>query len=155
MRKKNQKLFLFFLFVPILSGLVVGFFSRPTVVYQTLVKPFFAPPSYVFPIVWTFLYFLMGISSYLIFRSNNVRRYGALLTYGVQLFVNLLWSPIFFSLNFRFLAFFWILLLIYLTAKMIVQFRLIVRGAAYLQIPYFLWLIFAALLNISIVLLNL
>ena len=122
---------------------------------QALVKPFFSPPGFVFPIVWTILYLLMGISSYLIAQSNNPRRYPALITYVEQLFVNLAWSPIFFTLNFRFLAFLWILFLIYLVVKMIVQFKRVSHRAAYLQIPYLLWLIFAALLNFSIVILNL
>jgi tspO and MBR like protein len=155
MRRKNQKLLAFFLAIPLILGLIVGFLSRPTASYEALVKPFFAPPGFVFPIVWTILYLLMGISSYLIAQSNNPRRYPALITYVEQLFVNLAWSPIFFTLNFRFLAFLWILFLIYLVVKMIVQFKRVSHRAAYLQIPYLLWLIFAALLNFSIVILNL
>lgn len=155
MRRKNQKLLAFFLAIPLILGLIVGFLSRPTASYQALVKPFFSPPGFVFPIVWTILYLLMGISSYLIAQSNNPRRYPALITYVEQLFVNLAWSPIFFTLNFRFLAFLWILFLIYLVVKMIVQFKRVSHRAAYLQIPYLLWLIFAALLNFSIVILNL
>lgn len=155
MRRKNQKLLAFFLAIPLILGLIVGFLSRPTASYEALVKPFFSPPGFVFPIVWTILYLLMGISSYLIAQSNNPRRYPALITYMEQLFVNLAWSPIFFTLNFRFLAFLWILFLIYLVVKMIVQFKRVSHRAAYLQIPYLLWLIFAALLNFSIVILNL
>lgn len=155
MRRKNQKLLAFFLAIPLILGLIVGFLSRPTASYEALVKPFFSPPGFVFPIVWTILYLLMGISSYLIAQSNNPRRYPALITYVEQLFVNLAWSPIFFTLNFRFLAFLWILFLIYLVVKMIVQFKRVSHQAAYLQIPYLLWLIFAALLNFSIVILNL
>lgn len=155
MRRKNQKLLAFFLATPLVLGLIVGFLSRPTASYEALVKPFFSPPGFVFPIVWTILYLLMGISSYLIAQSNNPRRYPALITYMEQLFVNLAWSPIFFTLNFRFLAFLWILFLIYLVVKMIVQFKRVSHRAAYLQIPYLLWLIFAALLNFSIVILNL
>lgn len=155
MRRKNQKLLAFFLAIPLILGVIVGFLSRPTASYEALVKPFFSPPGFVFPIVWTILYLLMGISSYLIAQSNNPRRYPALITYMEQLFVNLAWSPIFFTLNFRFLAFLWILFLIYLVVKMIVQFKRVSHRAAYLQIPYLLWLIFAALLNFSIVILNL
>lgn len=155
MRRKNQKLLAFFLAIPLILGLIVGFLSRPTASYEALVKPFFSPPGFVFPIVWTILYLLMGISSYLIAQSNNPRRYPVLITYVEQLFVNLAWSPIFFTLNFRFLAFLWILFLIYLVVKMIVQFKRVSHRAAYLQIPYLLWLIFAALLNFSIVILNL
>lgn len=155
MRRKNQKLLAFFLAIPLILGLIVGFLSRPTASYEALVKPFFSPPGFVFPIVWTILYLLMGISSYLIAQSNNPRRYPALITYMEQLVVNLAWSPIFFTLNFRFLAFLWILFLIYLVVKMIVQFKRVSHRAAYLQIPYLLWLIFAALLNFSIVILNL
>ena len=155
MRRKNQKLLAFFLAIPLILGLIVGFLSRPTASYEALVKPFFSPPGFVFPIVWTILYLLMGISSYLIAQSNNPRRYPALITYVEQLFVNLAWSPIFFTLNFRFLAFLWILFLIYLVVKMIVQFKRVSHRAAYLQISYLLWLIFAALLNFSIVILNL
>ena len=155
MRRRNQKALFFFLAIPLGLGFLIGFLSQPTASYEALVKPFFAPPGFVFPIVWTILYLLMGISSYLIAQSNNPRRYPALITYMEQLFVNLAWSPIFFTLNFRFLAFLWILFLIYLVVKMIVQFKRVSHRAAYLQIPYLLWLIFAALLNFSIGILNL
>ena len=155
MHRKNKKALLISLAIPLGLGLIIGFLARPSATYELLEKPFFTPPGYLFPIAWTILYLLMGISSYLIYKSNHPKRYMALITYAIQLLVNLLWTPIFFTLNLRLVAFFWILLLIYLVVKMIVEFYRISSKAAYLQLLYLLWLIFAALLNFSIVILNL
>lgn len=155
MHRKNKKALAISLAIPLGLGLIVGFLARPSAAYELLEKPFFTPPAYIFPIAWTILYLLMGISSYFIYKSNHPKRYSALMTYAVQLVVNLLWTPIFFTLNLRLVAFFLILLLIYLVVKMILEFYRISSKAAYLQLPYLLWLILAALLNFSIVILNL
>lgn len=122
--------------------------------YQKLLKPEFVPPSYVFFIVWAILYILMGISFYLVSTTNSFYKERAILLYFTQLFVNLLWSIIFFTFKLRFFAFIWIIILIILIAMMIYNFYKIYKKAAYIQIPYLLWTLFAAYLNLSIYLLN-
>ena len=134
-----------------LSGFLVrDDFSR----YQVLRLPAFAPPGWVFPVVWTILYILMGISAYIISRSKNNMREPALFLYVVQLVVNFLWSPLFFGAGWYLFAFFWLLFLIYLVAAMVYDFYKIKPPAAYLQIPYLLWLVFAAYLNLGVWMLN-
>ena len=124
--------------------------------YETMIKPSLSPPAEVFPVVWTILYTLMGISSYLILNSGadttEVRR--ALTLYAEQLLVNFLWSTFFFSFQWYFFAFLWLLLLIGLVAAMILEFRKISKAAAWINIPYFLWLLFAGYLNFTVWRLN-
>ncbi len=120
--------------------------------YGAMIKPFLAPPKWVFPVVWTILYLLMGISSYFILKSKDGTE--GLRWYILQLTVNLLWPLFFFNFKNYGLSFLWIILLILLVGKMIYEFYKVDKKAAYLQIPYFLWLIFAAYLNFAIYLLN-
>lgn len=140
--------------IPVGLGALVGFISGSNNGYNEFVKPVFAPPGIVFPIVWTVLYILMGISAYLIYNSDSLYRNNALKTYYFQLIVNLLWSFIFFKFKLLFLAIIWIILLIYLVIKMIIQYKKINKVASYLQIPYLLWLFFALVLNIGFYVLN-
>lgn len=123
-------------------------------IYKTLVKPSLAPPSILFPIVWTILYILMGISAYLIYNSNNLESDDALKIYGLQLLVNFVWPILFFVLKLRLLSFVWIVLLLILVIVMILKFYKINKTAAYLQIPYFIWVLFASYLNLGFYLLN-
>ena len=124
--------------------------------FETMRKPPLSPPAEVFPVVWTILYTLMGISSYLIFNSGaepeEIRK--ALALYGYQLVVNFLWSTFFFSFQWYFFAFLWLLLLIGLTAAMILEFSKLSKPAAWLNIPFLIWLIFAGYLNFSVWRLN-
>jgi len=117
-------------------------------------KPAFSPPGFIFPIVWTVLYILMGISSYLVYTSNSPYKPNALLLYGIQLFFNFFWSIIFFGLDLYLFAFIWLIALIFIIISMIKQFYIVSPTAAYLQIPYLIWCIFAAYLNFYIFLLN-
>ena len=126
-------------------------------VYDTINRPALAPPMWVFPVVWGILFVLMGISSAMIYqtgRTKNVFVSEAIKTYALQLIVNFFWSIIFFNLEAFLLAFFWIVILWYLIIKMINEFYRISPVAAYLQIPYLLWVSFAAYLNFAIFLLN-
>lgn len=123
-------------------------------IYDIINVPKFAPPGWLFPIVWTILYILMGISSYLISEENSSTTVSALTVYFIQLFVNFFWSIIFFSMKNFVFAFIWLLLLIILIVVMIYRFYKIRPVAAYLNIPYLLWVIFAGVLNFSIILLN-
>ena len=107
--------------VPLLIGGFVGLVTSKYVDYNTLIQPIFAPPSILFPIVWTILYTLMGIS-YGILKSNSLTNDKINIIYYTQLFVNALWSFFFFVFEWRLFAFFWILLLIVLVILMIIEF---------------------------------
>ena len=122
--------------------------------YSILDKPAFSPPEFIFPIVWTILYILMGISSYIVYSSNSPNKPKALLIYGIQLFFNFCWSIIFFGLDLYLFAFIWLIALIFIIIIMIRQFYIVSPLAAYLKIPYLIWCIFAAYLNFSIFILN-
>ena len=140
--------------IPVVLGSSIGLITAPAEGYKELIQPSFAPPGFIFPIVWFILYTLMGISSYLILESNSYSKDEALIIYGIQLFVNLTWSIFFFKLNWYLFSFIWILLLIILVIIMIKKFYDISKVSAYLQIPYLLWLIFASVLNFAIYILN-
>lgn len=140
--------------IPVVLGSLVGFLTGPSSTYSDLVLPNFAPPGIVFPIVWTILYTLMGISSYIIYKSDSYNKEEALIVYGIQLVINLLWSFWFFTFKFYLFSFIWILLLIFFVILMIKKFYDISKISGYLQIPYLLWLIFASILNLAVVFLN-
>lgn len=152
--KINIKKLLISIGIPLLLGGIVGFLSGSFKGYDNITMPSFAPPGYLFPIVWSILYILMGISSYIIKEKGGYQSIEALKNYRLQLVVNLLWSFFFFSFRWYLFSFLWIVLLIILVIKMIISFKEISKLSAYLQIPYLLWIIFAAVLNFSIYLLN-
>lgn len=139
-------------------GALSALFTRNNMdIYDRIRTPPLAPPGILFPIVWTVLYTLMGISSAIIYtkgKEEDIPVYAALKIYGIQLAVNFFWSIIFFNAQAFFFAFLWIVLLWILIIKMIKEFGKISALAAYLQIPYLLWVTFAAYLNFAIFLLN-
>lgn len=96
----------------------------------------------------------MGVSSFLVSESNNILKENALLYYYAQLVVNFLWSFVFFSFKWYLFAFIWLLLLIVLVVLMIIKFYRVNKTSAYLQIPYLLWILFAAVLNYAVYTLN-
>ena len=117
---------------------------------DSLVKPLLFPPKILFPIVWTILYFLMSISLYLSSKYNkNLYK-----VYGIQLILNSLWSPLFFMFKTYLFSTIELLILIIFVAIMIKEMKLENKLSAYLQIPYFIWLLFALYLNVSIYILN-
>lgn len=140
----NKKLILNVL-IPIILGSIIGFISN-TLVYKSFNKPVLSPPAIIFPIVWTILYFLMGLGNYL---TENKSKY-----YKLQLIANLLWPLIFFRLNWYLGAFFELIFLILLVVLMLKDFYKIKKEAFYLNIPYLLWLLFALYLNLGVYLLN-
>lgn len=122
---------------------------------ETVVKPPITPPSFIFPIVWGILFALMGISVARIWlKPQSDDRTKSLIIFAVQLAVNVIWTLVFFNLQTFGIAFIIILLLLALILLMILSFSKLDKLAAKLQIPYFLWVLFAAYLNISIFLLN-
>lgn len=139
--------------IPLLIGGFVGLVTSNYTNYNTLIQPSFAPPAILFPIVWTILYTLMGIS-YGILKSNSLTDDKINIIYYSQLFVNALWSFFFFVFEWRLFAFFWILLLIFLVILMIIEFYKKNKLAGLLQIPYLLWISFASVLNLAVYLLN-
>ena len=122
--------------------------------YESLVRPPLAPPGWVFPVVWTLLFVLMGVSAALVWQSRSPERGDALFVYGAQLVVNFLWSIFFFSFGARLLAFFWLVFLLLLVLLMTSRFSRISKLSAKIQIPYILWLFFAGYLNLAMYLLN-
>lgn len=135
-----------------LSGFLT---SMGTDSFDALTKPPLTPPSFLFPIVWTVLFILMGVGAARIFMTEpTAARNRALIVYVVQLAVNFLWSIIFFNLQAYAFAFFWLILLWVLILTMIYLFCKVDKPAALLQIPYAIWVTFAGYLNLMIWLLN-
>lgn len=139
--------------VPVILGAIVGFITSGSMDFDMLIQPSFAPPAILFPIVWTILYVLMGVS-YGILKTKNLTNDRINKLYYSQLIVNLLWSIIFFTFKWRLFAYFWILVLIVLVVLMIKEFYEKNKTAGLLQIPYLIWIVFASFLNLSIYLLN-
>ena len=137
-----------------LSALLTG---DNTSLYSEINSPSFAPPAILFPIVWSVLYVLMGVSSALVYingeKSPTEARRG-LGFYALSLGVNFLWSIIFFNLRLFLFAFFWLVLLLYLIIRTVICYFKVSKIAAFLQIPYILWVAFAGVLNMAIYLLN-
>lgn len=122
--------------------------------YEVLSKPSFNPPSWVFAPVWFILYTLMGYSSYLIYKSKHKLRTIALSLYATQLFLNALWSIIFFGIQNIQLAFLEIIaLLVIIIINAYYNYK-INKTAAYLYIPYIVWVSFATFLTYNILVLN-
>lgn len=139
----------------IFGPLALGFISSILInsnSYKVINKPILSPPSIVFPIMWSILYLLMGISLYVCIKEKFSKK--TIILFLLQLTVNLIWPFLFFRFKLYYLSSAWILLLIYLVILLIENIYSIKKIAAYLQIPYFLWLIFALYLNIGVALLN-
>ena len=150
---ENKKLWIKNILLPVFLGGIVALIISGSMDYNELNKPPLSPPGFIFGIVWTILYILMGISSgildYKNLIDNNIKN-----IYYFQLFVNLLWPIAFFVFKWRLFAFIWLVFLIILIIKMIIEFYKKDKVSAYLQIPYLLWSIFASYLNIGVYLLN-
>lgn len=149
----NFKIYLKAILIPVIIGGIVGLIISGFIDYNSLVQPPLAPPSILFPIMWSILYVLMGVS-YGILDSNSLVDSSINSIYYWQLFVNALWSIFFFVLKWRFFSFLWILLLLVLIIIMTIKFYKRNKVSGYLQIPYILWVSFATYLNFSIYLLN-
>lgn len=150
MRIKKRKPYLIWIGITEAVGALSSWLSRDgnKLYAQTAAKPKFSPPGIVFPIVWGILYALMGFSAARIWRSapSSLRSRGLNL-YVAQLVVNFFWSLLFFNAQAYGLAFLWLALLWMLVLAMILTFRKTDPLAGYLQIPYLLWITFAAYLN--------
>lgn len=135
------------------TGLLSAMFSSPGMgQYENMYQPPLAPPGWLFPVVWTILYTLMGVASYIVYTSDasEKEKRESFLYYGAQLAVNFFWSIIFFNWNAYLLAFAWLLLLWYLIFETLRRFYQIKPIAGYLLIPYLVWVTFAGYLNLAI-----
>lgn len=148
---KKLKPLLISIGLPLLLGLISGLLSNNEM-YAEVNKPLLSPPAIVFPIVWTILYILMGISKYLISKESNNET--ASLIYYIQLIINVIWPLVFFNAREYLVALALIIILIIFVITMIIEFRKINKTAAYLQIPYLIWLLFATYLNYQVLILN-
>lgn len=157
MMKQNWKTYAFWIGLAEAIGALSGFLSREgtQVFSETVTQPPLSPPMFLFPIVWGILYALMGISAARISLSppSQERNRGQNL-FITQLVVNFFWSLIFFNTQAFGFAFLWLLLLWALVLWMILTFRKVDPLAAWLQVPYLLWLTFAAYLNFGVWYLN-
>ncbi len=145
--------FLLNLFLTLGGGALVGLATRRNPACEALCRPPFSPPGWVFGLVWNILYFLMAVSVALIISRAGWDNTATKLFYG-QLAVNLFWPLLFFSFGQLTFSFVWLLLLIVLTAAMLRAFFKISPTAGVLQLPYLLWLLFAAYLNLGFAVLN-
>lgn len=141
-----------------LIAVIGGLVTAPAVTdwYSTINKPSFNPPSVVFGPAWTFLFFLMAISAYILWgKAWDEKQYvKAMFVYNIQLGLNLLWSILFFGLKSPIAAFIEIIFLWGAILYTIILFKRISKESAILLVPYLLWVTFAAILNLAIVLLN-
>ena len=124
--------------------------------FKLLEKPPLSPPAAVFPVVWTVLFVLMGIASYLVLKSDAPKeeKEKALQVYAIQLFFNFFWSILFFNFNLYTFSFVWLVALLILILSTALAFGRIEKTAGYLLIPYIVWVIFAGYLNLGIAFLN-
>ncbi|HVZ58921.1 MAG TPA: TspO/MBR family protein [Patescibacteria group bacterium] len=145
------------LVIPFIAGAIGSFFTLEAIPtwYETLRKPFFNPPNSLFGPVWTVLYVFQGIALYLFWNSNKkgAKRRGFGL-FAIQIFLNALWSILFFGLKLPLLAFGEIVMLWFFLLLTLQEFKKFDRTASYLFYPYLAWVSFAGILNLSIVLLN-
>lgn len=158
MKIKNIVAIIVFILICQLAGFIGSFFTSPAIPvwYASLSKPIFTPPSWIFAPAWVTLYLLMGISAYLVWSKGIKKKKVkiALSVFGIQLILNICWSLIFFGLHAILFAFIEIILLWCAILLTIIKFNKLSKSAALLLIPYILWVSFAAVLNLAILLLN-
>ena len=143
---------LFYIFFPLIGGLIVGIIISGRINYNNLIQPPLAPPSFLFPIVWSLLYLLMGYSFY-VYKKNNSNETTETFYY-FQLFINYFWSIFFFVFKWYFFSILWIFFLLFSIILLLLRFKKECSFAFYLNIPYLLWCFFATYLTIGIYVLN-
>ena len=155
--KINYKKLIISILIPLIVGGVSAFLTRNSMTtFESVAKPPLSPPGWLFPVVWTILYILMGIASYLVSTSKGPKTLSdsALAIYGLQLVFNFFWSIIFFNMEAYLFAFIWLIALWLLILWTTVSFYKINKTAGLLMIPYLIWVAFAGYLNFGIYLLN-
>ncbi len=139
--------------LPLVLGSIIGLLTNNNIYFNSLIKPALTPKGFIFPIVWTILYIIMGIS-YGRLSSTNKLDNNTKYIYYLQLIVNLIWPIIFFTLKQRFISLIWIILLAILVLLMIIKFYKKEKWVGLIQIPYLLWVLFATYLNLFFFILN-
>ncbi len=146
------------LIIPWAVGGLSSFLTRNSMdIYKSINLPPFAPPSWLFPVVWSVLYTLMGISSYIIYEDNlknQNKNHKSKNIYIFQLIANFLWPIVFFNFNNFFLSLILLIILLISVIYMTTEFYKTNHIAGYLQIPYIIWLLVATYLNFGIFILN-
>lgn len=143
--------------LPLAVGAAAGFLTKDGMaMFAAIDKPPLSPPGWLFPVVWTALYIMMGIASALVWSAgvSPARQDRALTVYGLSLLANFVWPLIFFGMELYLIAFFWLLLLWALVAICTLLFWYISKVAGKLMLPYLAWLTFAAYLNLGVWILN-
>lgn len=141
--------------VPLLTGAIASLISREGFKeYSNVLQPALSPPGWLFPIVWTILYILMGISTYLIYEKDKTINKPALILYAIQLAINFIWPVFFFGFKAYLFSFILLIVLTLFVVTMIIFFYKENKLSGLIQIPYLLWLIFASYLNLSVFILN-
>lgn len=152
--KIHWKKLILCLIIPLAVGGLSAFLTKDGMeIFKTLNKPPLSPPGKLFPFVWTILYIMMGLASYIVLVSKKPDTLG-LVAYGVQLFFNFFWSIIFFNKQMYLFSFIWLVVMWLLILATTVLFYRNTKLAGYLLIPYLLWVAFAGYLNFGIYLLN-
>lgn len=157
MKKSNITKLIISILIPLALGAIAGRFTAQAVPewYASLSRPSFNPPIWIFGPVWTVLYILLGISLYLIWRQNpDKERNNALRIFSLQMFLNFIWSFVFFYFNYIGLALIIIIGLWLSIVFMLISFYKLKPLATYINIPYLLWVTFASVLNAGYFILN-
>ena len=156
--KSKTKTYVWCIVLTLAVGALSALFTMGNMdIYNDIVKPPLTPAGFLFPIVWTILYTLMGISAAIVIikgREDGIKILPAIGTYIIQLAVNFFWSIIFFNFRAFLFSFAWLLLLWFLIIDMIFKFYRISKLSAYINIPYFIWVTFAGYLNLMIYIFN-
>lgn len=150
------RVYVVFAAIALAAGGLAGLLSGSEMAdFEALRKPPLSPPGWLFPVVWSMLYVLMGVGAGRVWRaSSGELRRDAIYLWGAQLLVNFFWTIIFFVFQYRLFAAVWLALLLTLVIAMTLKFAKIDKPAAYLQLPYLLWLCFALYLNLGVWYLN-
>lgn len=159
-KEKKQRIIIFLIAIaiPLAIGGISALITKNNMqIYSELKTPPLSPPSWLFPVVWTILYTLMGISSAIVYINRNISvkdSTDGLGFYLLSLAFNFAWSIFFFNFRWFLFSFIWLLILFYLIIRTILSYKHISKKAAKLQIPYAIWVAFALYLNFGIFILN-
>jgi len=155
MKKKNIGILILFIIIPLVVGGISAYLTKDAMtLFKSMKQPPLSPPGILFPIVWTILYILMGISSYLVYTSKNNDKKNILVIYFIQLCFNFFWSILFFRFSLYWIALVWLIVMYIFIILYTVKSRKVSVTASNLFIPYILWCTFACYLNIMIAILN-
>ena len=158
MKIRNVRTLAISISAPLVAGAIGSIFTAPAIPgwYASLIKPSFSPPNWIFGPVWTLLYFLMGVSFYLVLKDwkGGKEQKRAARYFILQLILNILWSVIFFGLKSPLTAFLEIIILWFLILLTIVSFYKLNKISGILLIPYIIWVSFASVLNLAVYYLN-